>query len=83
MPGTWYANSHHRYKFLDLCLARFPQAKNLLLSAYMERDLEEQEEILNEKLDLFFFFSEFFGSCRKTKEVSTSFVSGGGGGFPL
>lgn len=50
MPGTWYANSHHRYKFLDLCLARFPQAKNLLLSAYMERELEEQEEILNEKL---------------------------------
>ena len=28
------------------------QAKNLLLSAYMERDMEEQEEILNEKLDL-------------------------------
>ena len=50
MPGTWYANSHHRYKFLDFHLARFPQAKNLLLSAYMERELEEQEEILNEKL---------------------------------
>ena len=33
-------------------LARCLQAKNLLLSAYMERDMEEQEEILNEKLDL-------------------------------